>query len=656
MQVLTFLALALTPLLAAPDAASEADFDYRFEGRLMLQLKSGRQVPLRHVELRVRREDSPTRGLGRHIGQTDDDGNFSVVGRFARDRDGALPGRRKIRFLLEGRFDNSDLEVRPGGWFQRNWFIIAKREGRIEAGERSKTFDLGERVIGIDPSRRYEVPGSNDIIVDGGSHLANEKILRLANIYWVYSELRQALEDHDVGIPRKTVVRYPQRNVLFGSDRSFYLTAANLGERVWNAQEQADRVTMIHEAMHQWDINHLKGEKEPLCLFDAHHQSARNLRSSRCSGFMEGFAEAVAQRLNPEIFGSGEGLIELHTMKRLRDGIRRGDEWHVFPTPDRKSAEKTDHGWRNFLQFMMAADVWAPFNSVNDGSCQPRQVEVWELLRALKAAAPSKVTLRFVGTADFEWLTDILVEEVDGFGDWDARFYQMLGDPSNRAPEIHADRCERDRSATASATREVSSTPGSASPARSAIGWHLDDGDPVYSKIAGRFGEDTPTHAPRTRRLDLGAQAMTGLRVVEHNDRPCSVMVWGLDTPSGEDVACVRGGRYTDHQLRRVSLKSPAVRSLAVCANAGGLGRKGRVKGVRLRGAAIRDDGSFDSAHTSDEYALPNCGRKEWTEPVSCESGHVATGVIAYFRVGNRNQQDLHGLQLICREVVREYR
>ncbi len=92
----TCLLFLISLVLATPTTAKE---NYTFHGTLQVQLSRvshmGDDVqPIRNVQVRVVRKNSPAKGLVGAHGTTNSDGEFSITRQFAKDRDGALPGRK----------------------------------------------------------------------------------------------------------------------------------------------------------------------------------------------------------------------------------------------------------------------------------------------------------------------------------------------------------------------------------------------------------------------------------------------------------------------------------------------------------------------------------------------------------------------------------
>lgn len=415
---------------AGPAACGGAgNRDYVFEGRLrVIGAHDGAAKDLAGVQLRVVREKSPVRGLQGFHATTDADGEFEIECTFARDRNGAAPGGRKIRFAIQARFRNDDLRVRKGGWGKNNWFTIANRRGCHRSGGAFKAPECLEFSF-------------DDIDVD----LSTDDLKgKHAYVWWFYTTVMDTLAARGLGtgerplFRRQLTVTYPDRHIknwwskVRGKDtNSFFIFNVHLEPGDWD-----DRRTMLHELMHRWDVAYTRGTASLVCLFDAHHKSPERWGSSRCSGFMEGFAEASAWALRRVHFG-GPALTPLtHWEMRTAD-----PGWLDFEIDTLDEAERTDVGWMNFLAFLWTGYEFAPFSSADPGWCNPSDVSFYEVLEAIAAERPRKASWLVNGEATFDWFTDVLVRRVDGFDDWDARFYELLGDPALTATEIRDEMC-----------------------------------------------------------------------------------------------------------------------------------------------------------------------------------------------------------------------
>ena len=405
--------VAIIALSLLGPAAASAKLNYTFEGTLKVLLPNGKKQPIPNAQIRVKRRGGT--GAGRKHTMSNNHGDFKGTWKFTRDRDGRLPGRKDIRFDVQMRLRNNRLKLRKGGWFKNNWITVATPRGKD-----GQDFNL------------------NDVTVSKG------KARKLAALWWAHMVVLDALDRHHVGLTNRLTVIYPNK-FIFKPNANFYLFKVRLTEDRWNASKQGNTETIIHEAMHQWDVNHMKGERNLVCVADAHHKPPEKWGSSRCSGFMEGFAEAIARQLNHRLFQANyyparhiDSPVP-QTMWNLRNGRNVS-----YKIENLEEAQTTDDGWQNFLTFIMSKHKFERFNKVPNPSCMPKTVPVWELLSALKEEAPRKANFLW-GKATFAWFTDILERRVNGFDSWDGKYYQLLGDPSNRLVAIQKQMCRGER-------------------------------------------------------------------------------------------------------------------------------------------------------------------------------------------------------------------
>lgn len=177
-------------------------------------------------------------------------------------------------------------------------------------------------------------------------------------------------------------------------------------------------------------------------------------------------------------------------------------------------------------------------------------------------------------------------------------------------------------------------------------GWHIDAANPSYTDISGARGDVV-------ERIDFGQSLVTMIRIDERNDRPCGFMInaYGDDGLEREMKNCYNTGDYKS--VRVDEGDNEAIMKLKVCHNGGGIGQvPNRVKGIRISGHRITDTGETDALTIRDSFERPNC--KSWKNQVSCAEGSVATGVVAHFDE-KRGKDDLRGLGLICRPIVKDY-
>lgn len=419
MRLFTLIFMTLCFALGAGSAMARCD--YKFSGRLMVQ-HNGKKVPLRNVKVRVKRRGGT--GAGRKYVTTDSRGRFSGAWRFDRDRNGRLPGGRKIRFAVQVQFRDGGglVKVARGGWGGTPWDTFEKVEGKD-----CMQFILKTHVFNTDGKRDTKFTQQR------------------AFIYAVHERLLRKLKAKGVGLKKRIEVIYPDRHI-YSRKSSWFIHKSHLEKSDWD-----DVRTQIHEVMHQWDINWMKGEHNLVCIADAHHKPPSRWASSRCSGFMEGFAEGAAQALFNEFFA---GRTFYSTRNRYRGPQShedlRNDTDSSGSVQNTDEAERNDDGWRNFLQFVMWKDEWAPFDdedTVPLRNCQPSDVNIFTLLKALKAERMNKAGF-FKGKTTFASFTNVMRRRVDGFSRRDARFYRLFGDPALSAEDIQERMCKEELAAS----------------------------------------------------------------------------------------------------------------------------------------------------------------------------------------------------------------
>jgi hypothetical protein len=179
-------------------------------------------------------------------------------------------------------------------------------------------------------------------------------------------------------------------------------------------------------------------------------------------------------------------------------------------------------------------------------------------------------------------------------------------------------------------------------------------GEPRFSGVAGHVGQNKRT-------LDLQDQFLHRIAWFESSDSPCRIAIAGLDVASEAqlDVGCPRNirpfGLFLSDQARSVELTDSVIGSIAVCNNnpRALYNEALRLKGIRVSGARIADDGTTTYVPASDEDSLRNCA--EWSIPNLCPVNptHLATGLIVHSNDSGStgDNEDIVGLQLICRQV-----
>lgn len=415
MKKLTFLIVCFVGLILPLKSSVAQHFDYTFEGDLKAELSNNLQnkgnpsmVDLSGVEVRVvRRHGTNLRGKSADA-VTGPDGSFTITKQFARDRDGALPGRKPIRFQVDVRFRNDNLKVRKGGWGKVNWYTVA-HVNEIDGG----TNDLGNLVFN----------GSNDR--DLGNQLAADH----AQIYWIHQKAIDEMESKGLEFPNRVSVTYPHKNIFKGKDAGFAITNSFLGEDD-NPRNSDEPRTMMHELIHVWHVQNLRGNATIKCLVDGHHNDPDKLFPSRCSGFTEGLAEAVGWQIAQDLFGYRDQ--EPNSMWELRNA----NAGKPYELNDIQDAQRSDLGWKNMFRFVIVQNEWSPFNSINaaDVPCNPSDLSPYEILGAIDNASPKPGQMTIARMAN-------MMEEQTSLSTKDAKIYQLLGNPTSRAKEIINQEC-----------------------------------------------------------------------------------------------------------------------------------------------------------------------------------------------------------------------
>lgn len=181
-------------------------------------------------------------------------------------------------------------------------------------------------------------------------------------------------------------------------------------------------------------------------------------------------------------------------------------------------------------------------------------------------------------------------------------------------------------------------------------------GEPRFSGVAGHVGQNKRT-------LDLEDQFLHWIGWWEEADSPCLVAIASeggegyidLEVGCHSNVKLKLFYRSRDKAVKQVYLSPSVVGSIAVCNNnpAALLNEALRLKGVRVSGELINDDGSTTYVPASDEAHLQNCAT--WSPVNLCPTSpvHMATGLIVHSNDagGTGRFEDIVGLQLICRQV-----
>lgn len=139
----------------------------------------------------------------------------------------------------------------------------------------------------------------------------------------------------------------------------------------------------------------------------------------------------------------------------------------------------------------------------------------------------------------------------------------------------------------------------------------------------------------------------------EGGDRPCYLEIWDSDSVDDKiETACAKDmNPFSDLSLRVSSMPSVSldgddriIGRLEVCNNNNA---NRRLKGMRIWGDRVLEDGSIQYEPNSSSKALPNCAT--WSSSVMCPTDTYATGVVVH----SADKGDITGLQLVCRAVLK---
>lgn len=421
--------------------------NYTFEGTIQLRHNSDPQ-PLEGVGIKVVTKRGLTRGVSGVHGRTDANGEFRINCQFS----ASAPGpKRKHDFRVLARFRNDDLKIRKGGWFKNNWHQVGSTNGCNGSGKPLISCN-------DEPDRTDK---TFDTSTKEGKH---------AYLFWFYSHLQTQMRGHGLGLhdrpvfSKKLAVTYPDKSII--SDGSWFLFNIHLEQGDWN-----DHRVMIHEWMHRWDVGTARGEDHFACLadFTAHHEHPdENFTASRCSGYMEGFAEATAQRLTitlPDVDHAYGAPVTLAALRGRNP-----------PIDSLEDAQRTDIGWENFLKLFWTNNEWDAIggNSGWQSDCDPPDISVIEMLQIIREGSPNKGRwYRVHSNATFQWFADAMAEHHGDIDQEDADLYAMMGNPANTPQEIYDQEC-----GGGTETARVGLNPGGS----------VDQADLAAERIKGRVG------------------------------------------------------------------------------------------------------------------------------------------------------------------------
>lgn len=220
------------------------------------------------------------------------------------------------------------------------------------------------------------------------------------------------------------------------------------------------------------------------------------------------------------------------------------------------------------------------------------------------------------------------------------------------AAEAELARQQNELEATRRATESASGSETSGDPMDAGTPYPV--GEMRFSGVAGAVGQNKRT-------LDLQDKFMHRIAWFESSDSPCRIAIAGADVASEVqlDVGCPKNirpfGLFLSDQARSVELTNSVIGAIAVCNNnpRALYNEALRLKGIRVSGERINDDGSTTYVPASDEDSLRNCA--QWSIPNLCPVNptHLATGLIVHSNDSGStgNNEDIVGLQLVCRQV-----
>lgn len=190
---------------------------------------------------------------------------------------------------------------------------------------------------------------------------------------------------------------------------------------------------------------------------------------------------------------------------------------------------------------------------------------------------------------------------------------------------------------------------------------------PVSESTPGESGALRPTGQPTVtgvvagysgynqRSLDLEVRFLRTIGWWEQSDRPCYITIAASD-----DAVIRTEGTLRLHE-RRGNCNSPGdpkgvrfdpanvlIEKLQVCNNNNA---NRRMKGLRINGEQVNSDGTTTSIAAVDSTEHPNCAT--WSRAIQCPADQYATGIVVHSNDGSGRNEQIVGLQLICRRVAR---
>lgn len=189
-------------------------------------------------------------------------------------------------------------------------------------------------------------------------------------------------------------------------------------------------------------------------------------------------------------------------------------------------------------------------------------------------------------------------------------------------------------------TPDESAVPQSAEAAAEEVAPHP-VGEPSYSSVSGFTGSNRFS-------LDLETDFIQDLRWGEDNDRPCFFYVRGAGVSPAMKHNFFPSCSASVYSYEYLGLGDDrsVISRLDVCNNNN---NNKRLKGARIFGTRINEDGSTTFGPALDEAVRQNCD--VWSRSVLCPSDQFATGIVIHSNESSGGKQQAVGLQLICRRI-----
>lgn len=173
-------------------------------------------------------------------------------------------------------------------------------------------------------------------------------------------------------------------------------------------------------------------------------------------------------------------------------------------------------------------------------------------------------------------------------------------------------------------------------------------GDMAQSAVSGHSSSDKKGHfAPNP------VTGMSGLSMWEVSDQAIAFQVHQQKlSPIGDDTSegnVIKFAGYSKSSKKTVTLgKGEYVDAVKICTSGDKRNTaKKRLKGVKLYGARVKEDGSIQSGVSTAKFERANC--KQWEKKVACPKGQLADAIWMY-----RGDRGINGVSLRCRAVERK--